>query len=103
MIQEHLRDGDMKQINYNNQEIIYLKNSTAASISFGSNSSACEDNIAFGLKSIPVNVELILEPMKEQLNDYATIDKVDRDRIKKTYPKPSIAKAPAIGQDLDIL
>lgn len=93
----------MKIINYENPEIVYLKDSTAASISTGSNSSACQDNLSFSLRSIPVPIEFLIQPAQRQLDEYAIIAKIDRERIKKAYPKPSLAKPPAIGQDLDIM
>jgi hypothetical protein len=38
-----------------------------------------------------------------QTEDYASISKSDRERMKKVYPKPSLAKSPAIAKDLDVL
>lgn len=36
-------------------------------------------------------------------HDYAMVTKTDRERIKKAYPKPSQARIPVIGEELDVL
>ncbi|MDD5702196.1 MAG: hypothetical protein PHU23_09130 [Dehalococcoidales bacterium] len=42
-------------------------------------------------------------PQAQIKAEYATIGANDRERIKRAYPKPTIAKSPAIAENMDIL
>ncbi len=83
-----------------NDKIEYVKESTAANTSFSSSSS---DSSSLIIGSIPVRIDFYHQPEQPQLDDYAVVTNIDRARIKKVYPKPSRAKSPVIGADLDII
>ena len=88
----------MKIVNEQRSKLFYFQDSTAASISSGSYSSANEDNLSFMIR----NGVLIVDSFEAQTSDqekYAAITKVERERIKNAYPKPGLAKLPAVGEE----
>ena len=89
----------MSLLSENNTGYLYLHDSTAASVSTGSYSSAIE---SFALGNAFWVVDLIQE-VSLQAQDYAIISKTDRQRMKIAYPKPNIAKTPALSKELDVM
>ena len=92
----------MKLFNESESTINFLHDSTAASSSTGSYSSANEGSISSIMRNAILIVESV-EEIRSQSDEYAAISKIDRERIKKAYPKPSLAKPPMNGIDLDIV
>lgn len=84
--------------NGDNVKIVYLQDSTAASMASGSYSSASEDNLSFILR----NAILVIEGPPPETEGYAAVTGADRERMKRVYPRPSMAKVPAIGKELDV-
>lgn len=92
----------MNMLNEQRPKVVDFQDSTAASFSSGSYSSAIEDNLSFMMRNNVLIVDAV-QTQPTQPIEYAVITKVDRDRIKRVYPKPGLAKLPAVGEEMDIV